>query len=383
MGEGTITYFGHSFDYTSYTKKYSDLINESDSVGRAFYNNLFLLSPTESFDSIRVSTLENRVFIRIQPWAKDAILSKLDGGIGHQFMSTYNFKPQFYTQSRSNTNYNNLFLYFGAEGNLKSYFKWEANTKYHLSGYYANNFSFDSKARISFYPNPQGVHLTAGVKLDNRRPGWLSNSYYSNHFQWENNFNNITETKIEGFLEIPKHNLTLFVGYSAINNPVYYGTQSIVAQHNDIVSILSAYIQKSFKLGFLHLDNRVLFQTSSNKEIIPLPEISANLKYYMQFELVKNVLTAQLGADVTFNTSYYAQAYNPALGLFHNQNEREIGNYPYIDVFVNLQWKRASIFVKYINAGQGWPNNDYFSALHYIRPQSAIKFGIHWPFYVK
>ena len=42
-----------------------------------------------------------------------------------------------------------------------------------------------------------------------------------------------------------------------------------------------------------------------------------------------------------------------------------------------------SIFVKYINAAQGWPDSDYFSAFRYIRSQKALKLGIHWPFYVK
>ncbi len=383
MGEGTITYFGHTFEYTTYTKKYTDKIELTDSVGRALYNNIFLISPTTSSDSIRVSSLQNKAFIRIQPWGKDAILSKLDGGIGHQYMNVYNFRPDYYLHGTSNQTYNNVFVYFGAQGNFRKYFKWDANAKYDLSGYYANNFRFDSKAIFSFYPHKEGIHLTAAIKLDNRRPGWLSNSYYSNHYQWENNFENITETKLEGYLDIPKYKLTIFAGYSAINNPTYFGTQGYAAQHLDIVSVLSAYIQKNFRLGFFHLDNRVLFQMSSNKEIIPLPEISANLRYYMQFELVKNVLTAQIGADVTYNTPYFAQAYNPALGVFQNQNEREIGNYPYIDGFVNLQWKRASIFVKYLNAAQGWPDGDYFSAHHYFRPQTAIKVGMHWPFYVK
>ena len=122
---------------------------------------------------------------------------------------------------------------------------------------------------------------------------------------------------------------------------------------------------------------------SSNNEIIPLPDFSANMRYYIQFELVKDVLTTQIGADITYNTEFYAQAYNPSTGMFHNQNDRKIGNYPYIDAFVNLQWKRASIFVKYINAAEGWPSSDYFSAHNYIRSQTNIKFGIHWPFYVK
>ncbi|MFA5641152.1 MAG: putative porin [Bacteroidales bacterium] len=382
-GEGTITYFGHTFDYSRYSKKYIDQIDTRDSTGRNFYNNIFLLSPTQSNDSIRVSSLENKVFIRVQPWAKDAVISKLDGGIGHQLLSIYNFKPNYYIQGESEDKHNNVFLFFGAEGNLKKYFRWDANARYNLTGYYANNFSLDGKAAFSFYPHKEGIHLTAKVELENKRPNWFNSSYFSNHYKWENNFDNITKTTLKGYLEIPRYKISAFGGYSIINNPIYYGIQGNVAQHNNVITVLAAYIQKDFKLGFLHLNNRVLFQMSSNKEIIPLPDISANLKYFMQFQLVKNVLTAQIGADITFNTAYYAQAYNPALGIFHNQNDREIGNYPYIDAFVNLQWKRASIFVKYLNAAQGWPNNDFFSAHHYIRPESAIQIGIHWPFYVK
>jgi hypothetical protein len=54
-------------------------------------------------------------------------------------------------------------------------------------------------------------------------------------------------------------------------------------------------------------------------------------------------------------------------------------------VFVNIQWKRACIFLKAVNLNMGWPNKsvDYFSAAGYIAPQRAFKFGIHWPFYIQ
>lgn len=383
FGEGTTTYFGHSFEYSTYYKKYTDKIEISDTIGRQLYNNVFLMSPVESFDSVRVNSLENKFFIRIQPWSNDAIVSKLDGGIGLQMLGIYGFRPENYVSGIANRVHNNFYVYFGAAGNFKKYFRWDALATYNISGYYENNFSLDANAGVSLFPVEEGVHITGRLHMENRRPNWFNNSYYSNHYAWENNFDNITETKLEGHLEIPLYKLSAFVGYSLIDNPVYYGIQGIVAQHNDIISVLSADVRKNFTFGFLHLDNRVLFQMTSNKEVLPLPAISANLRYYVQFELVKNVLTAQLGADVTYNTRYYAPAYNPALGIFHNQNEREIGNTPYIDAFLNLQWKRTSIFVKYINAAQGWPDSDYFSAHHYIRPVNAIKFGIHWPFYVK
>ncbi len=382
-GEGTTTFFGHSFEYSAYSKKYTDEILPADSVGRSFYNNTFLLDPNNSNDSIRVNNLENRLFIRLQPWSQNAIISRLDGGVGYQLMEIYNFEPRFYTDEISNKVYNNLYLYFGADGNFKKYVRWGAFAQYNLTGYYANNFKYCSKLGLSFYPHKEGIHINGKILIDNKRVDWLSSSYYSNHYSWKNNFQNITETRIEGTVEIPKYTFDAFFGYSVISNPVYYGIQGIPAQHNGIISIMSAYLQKNFKIGFLHLNNRILYQRSSNREVIPLPMLSLNLRYFMEFELVKNVLTAQMGSDVVFNTEFYAPAYSPALGLFHNQNSRLVGNYPYMDAFINLQWKRTSIFVKYVNALQGWPDGDYFSALHYIRPEKTIKFGIHWPFYVK
>ena len=106
----------------------------------------------------------------------------------------------------------------------------------------------------------------------------------------------------------------------------------------------------------------------------------------IQFNIVsKDVMKMQIGANVTGTTQWYAPAYSPALGQFHNQTEEKYGMSPYIDAFVNVQWKRATIFVKLVNAGMGWPleSADYFSAHHFIRPQRALKFGIWWPFYLQ
>ena len=93
----------------------------------------------------------------------------------------------------------------------------------------------------------------------------------------------------------------------------------------------------------------------------------------------------QIGGNITYNTAWYAPAYNPALGQFITQNSEKFGNSPYADAFINIQWKRACIFVKLVNANMGWPLNsaDYFSAAGYIRPEKAIRFGVYWPFYLQ
>ena len=177
--------------------------------------------------------------------------------------------------------------------------------------------------------------------------------------------------------------MSAYFGYALVNNNIYYDTLGIIRQTPELVNVMSAYLQKDFKLWKFHFDNQILFQMSSNQESIPLPMLALHLRYYFQFDLVKNVMKVQVGADGTFTTSYYAPAYNPATGQFHNQVSEKIGNTPYIDVFANFQWKTASIFLKFTNANQGWPTADYFSAYHYIKPKRAFKVGIFWPFFVK
>ena len=147
---------------------------------------------------------------------------------------------------------------------------------------------------------------------------------------------------------------------------------------------MTAYLRKDFKLWKFHLDHRILCQLSSDQNVVPLPLLALNLRYYLEFDVVKNVMQMQIGANGLFTTAWYAPAYNPVVGVFHNQHERQYGNCPYIDAFVNVQWKRVSLFVKVVNVNMGWPCKkiDYFTADGYINTQRAIKFGISWPFWI-
>ena len=381
-GEGTITYFGHSAEFSTYKRIYTDVINPGNDVEYGFYDNYFI-HPTTSYDSVRVMSLENKLFIKVQPWASDAIISRINAGVGHQYIENFAFRPEFFMEKLRSSSYNNLYAYAGAEGQLKKYFAWDAFMQYYFAGYRANDFNLDVNARFSMFPIPQGIHLKANFHLESRRPSWHENYYYSNHYRWSNDFNKETTTSVQAELDIPRYKLKAFFGYSLIDQKTYYDTLGIIRQSNVPVSVMSAYLQKNFTVWKLHLDNKILFQLSSDRNVVSLPLLSLNLRYYFEFNLVKNVLTAQIGANMIFNTKYYIPAYNPALGVFQSQNEREIGNFPYMDFFLNLQWKRATIFVKYVNASQQWFNREYFSAYNYIRSQHAFKVGIHWPFYIK
>ena len=40
---------------------------------------------------MRVMRLENRIYLRLQPWKADGIVSKLDVGIGDKLLNYYRF----------------------------------------------------------------------------------------------------------------------------------------------------------------------------------------------------------------------------------------------------------------------------------------------------
>ena len=252
-----------------------------------------------------------------------------------------------------------------------------------------NDFGINANVAVNLYPfrrdRKSPLTLRGHFETSLKEPDYYEQHLYTNHYKWDNDFGKISTTKVEAFLEIPRWELSASFGYGLLSNNIYYDNQGIVRQNTDPMSVMSATLKKNFTLWKLHFDHNLLFQLSSDQNVVPLPMLALNLRYYIQFDVVKKVMQMQIGADGRYNTKWYAPAYNPVLGVFHTQNLEEYGNCPYIDVFVNIQWKRASIFLKVMNINMGWPNKsaDYFSAAGYIATPTTFKFGIHWPFYIQ
>ena len=331
---------------------------------------------------------ENKVFIRLQPWKSDAIVSKLDVGIGDKLVNYFAFQPTDYVSGSTNVALNSVYLYAGAQGQYKKYLKWNAKGRYTFLGYEINDFNVEGNLTFNAYPfrrdRKSPLTLNAHFETSLKEPDYYQQHLYTNHFMWHNDFGKISTTKLEGSLHIPRWRFDASFGYGLLSNNIYYDTEGIVRQNGDLMSVISGTLRKDFSLGPLHFENRASVQFSSNNEVMPLPLLSLNLRYYFQFDVVKNVMKMQVGAHCLYTSKWYAPGYNPVLGVFHNQDTQEYGGCPYIDAFVNIQWKRASLFVKAINVNMGWPNKeaDYFTAAGYITSQRAFKFGITWPFYV-
>lgn len=385
----TTAFIGHSSEFSTYMRQYTDAI--TGSPGTDFYDLFRYGSVSE--DSLRVAKLDNKVYIRLQPWSSEGIVSKLDLGIGDYLKTYYDSTTVRPTKHSENS----VYIYAGAEGQLRSNAFWNAKAHYVLLGHDFADFDVEANAEFRFYPfrraRKSPVSLSAHFDTELRRPTFYQQHINLNHFAWDNDFGKVSTTRLQGRVDIPYWKLSAEIGYALLGNTIYYDASGIIRQHAGAMSVLSANLRKEFVFGPLHLDNRALIQVSSNQKVVPVPAVALNLRYYFQFvvqrdEQKKNVMVMQIGADAYCNTRWYSPAWNPNVGVFYNQDQRTYRNGPFFDIFVNVQWKRACVFIKYQNAGGGWPMRslDYFSADRYTITTSGmdgLKFGVYWPFYTQ
>ena len=261
--------------------------------------------------------------------------------------------------------------------------QWNARGRLYLAGYNAGSLSVTGQVenKIRMGGSPTRIVLEGG--FNTREPRYLKTHYYSNHYAWDNRggFKKQIETRAGGYIERPKGKWKIGADYRLYGNYVYYDTHSEPQQSTGGITVLAVYAQKSLRIGPVHTINRVVYQKVNRESVLSLPLLSLFHTLYYEHYLVKDVLNMQVGYQVRYNTAYMADAYNPALGVFYNQQEKSLGNYPYVNAYINLKLKRTRLSFQYTHVNQGWPDNEYFTALHYPMTPRLFTFAINWTFY--
>ena len=218
--------------------------------------------------------------------------------------------------------------------------------------------------------------LSAEAYIKNLKPKYLENSYHSKYFSWNNSFGDIRRVYLGGKLTVPFTNTTISAGVENLQNFIYLDQNKSIAQESDNIQVLTAAIDQNIHLGIFRWDNQFVYQTSSNPEVIPLPDLSFYSNIYLQFKVV-NELTTQLGLDAHYHTKYFAQGYEPALLQFYNQQETEIGNYPISTIYLNMHLKQTRFFLMFYNvASKLIKPTEYFSLPGYPVNPFLFKVGV-------
>ncbi len=224
------------------------------------------------------------------------------------------------------------------------------------------------------------VTITGYGRLSNTNAPYLMNNYISNHFIWRNNFGKERRARFGGTLTVPRSGTIVDVGTETLQNMLYFNDAGLPAQNDGAIQVFSASLRQNLHVGILHWDNRVIYQTSTNETILPLPTMAWQSNLYIKCMIA--TLSLQLGVDCDYYTSYYAPAYQPATATFHNQHEIKCGNYPFITAYANMKLGRTRFYVMMTHVNQGViGGNDYFSSPHYPLNPRRFQMGLSVDFW--
>lgn len=378
LSSGPMLFIGTSISYDSYKKIYTDTKAETKD---GYYENWYI-STTMSRDSIRETNLSLKLFTQLQPFNREGILGLIGGGIGYENNGYYYFKPDSYLITNEKEQKKSLFIYGDAAGQWSKYLAWSAGVKYYALGYRNQDISMNGKLAMSAYINNRPITLSGGVEFITQSPSYWDTEFYSNHYKWTNDFNKEVKTNINAKLSIPSINFNLGLTQCLGTDIIYYDSNSLPAQYGGALSVTELFVEKEFIFGGLHLQNKVLFQTTSNEEVAPVPDLAVNIQYFYRFHVVKGILEMEVGFNGRYTTAYYGYGFNPAISQFYNQREIKTGDYPMFDLFATGKWKRLRFIVKMQNANYDlFGGNKYFDTAYYPLNRSMIKYGVSWSFY--
>jgi len=381
-------FFGNSIDYSRFWRKYTDTYANTlftdpiTNTKRSYYEN-WNISSTMSRDSIFESRLSARLFMQIQPWNRESIVGVLDAGVGVDNHQYYMFDMSKYLAGFGGRDVkNSWYIYGGAGGQFRKYMQWDAKARYVYGGYRSGDVDLTGNIDLSAFLRGRPITVSGAFTQSLSSPGYWTDNFFSNHFAWNNSFSKESLTRIDLGLKIPDLGFGAGVFQSLWVDKIYYGADCKPAQYGGSLSLSGLYIEENIPLWNLHLNHRVVVQSSSNNNVVPVPMTSAYLSYFYEFNVVKGVLRMQIGLDGWYTTSYYGFGYNPATMQFYNQREKKVGDFPMVDAFINAKWKRMRIILKMTHLNQGIIGSDLvFDVVHYPLNARVFKIGISWTFY--
>ena len=362
---GRLTY---SFHYTRQSQNYMD--SQPDS---GFYPPP-QLDTVKTFDSVRIRMIVNEVI-----WSNPTFNPKnqlrvfqLETGMKHQYTevllhSINNYFNQFIPHAEINfTPYSGLRLI--ARGD-------------YVFGSYNNG---DMSLRVKLYsvlgsPDKNAGIITLTGNYLFQKPGWFYEHYLGNNFRWDTTWQK--QGVISGGFNYEWKFLETGLNITRITNFVYLDTAAKPQQFRKQFAHMQVYLNTNLGIGKFKVIARLNYQTVQGTTVLRLPAFMGNLALYFTQPIFNGAATFQPGLNFFYNSLYYADNYNPATRSFYLQDKKEIGNYLYMDVFINLKIQRARLFVTYTHFNASFMGRNYYTTPSYPMQDGAFKFGVAWRFH--
>lgn len=353
--------FNYSGNFTKYKDPYSVLHND-------FYP-AYYLDTISTLDSSHWRTVSNGLnyTLKINP-----INAKLKLGYKNEISQVYQYLDSTFANNSVNAGF------YISDNNYSGLVK----VNYIFNGPNSSDYSMDINNRYIKKIGKIPFALNLNVNAEKRHPDFIHNNWVSNHYIWTNQFSPTDKFQSVMSIATTDNRFDMGVVYQSINNLIYFNEMSVPEQTPVPIQNLGAFIHKDILL-FKHLgiNARYNYQSSSYEAIVSVPNHIVNGALYYQGNLFKRALQIQVGFNAQYYSEFYGYAYNPAVNQYHVQTVKPVGDYPFIDFFLNARIKPVRIFVKIDHITQGFLGNNYSLTPGYLQNDRAFKFGINWLFF--
>jgi hypothetical protein len=378
------------------TSHYEDNIlkYEDETPWSGYYTNIYYDS-TRTFDSTYHRKLENEVeWKRVDNKKHRGFIDILGLGVNLKHQAIKVEQRELFkisdvsvtqglvntTQSAIDTSLNNIIAgtsLFNTYSNNN--FWWILTGKYAVNGYNKGDHYSSLSIKKVFNDSLTLLLLKAENKL--QTSDFIYRQYLSNHFRWKNDFDKMSEQKVQLYFIQNRYDLTLSASYQNFKNVLYFNDSALAQQDTNSISLLSFALKKDFVFHNWHLNNSILYQNVTDSAVIRIPEFILQHSLYYENYLFKRAMRLQVGISLFYFSAYYANAYMPATAQFYLQNDKKYGNYPFLDFFIAAKIKTVRIFFKIDHLNSDLMGGNYMFVPHYPVNGRAFKFGVSWLFY--
>jgi hypothetical protein len=391
--------FSHIFIWENNKRTYSDSYPLS-----GFYDTI-LISTSITFDSLYSRSIKNT--IRFDFTTDETRKFRLGAGVGlrNELFRYSQIIPIHYTLKAdsvilsernnaivgrkkadvANWNRSNNAVVGRLYNDIGEKFRWMADGELFLTGYRTGDFKLSGEISKSFGWKKGLASWAVTGAIINRQPSFWYEQWGGNHYEWHNNLNKEFRIDLGTEFSYPARNAEIKLNYAIIDNYTDFNTDAVPSQHGGGLSIAALLVRKELKAWKFHLAGDILVQRSSNAEILDLPLVTVRangfFEHLFRFKQTNGKLNTQIGAEVFYHTLYYPYSYMPATGRFYRQDQTMTGNYPFLNVFLNLKLRRGRIFIMLDHLNSGLMGYDYFMIPSYPMNIRMLRYGIAVTFY--
>jgi len=283
--------------------------------------------------------------------------------------------------------YNNTYVGGAIHKHSGNWIRYHVEGKVCLVGYKIGEFDATGRIETTIPAGKDKLYISARAYAKSETPNPYLQHYRSNHLCWDNTFGFTYRFLGGATVAYPTRWVKprLDFSFENITHPIFcLASDWQPRQFSGSVQVITADLGLDLTTPWINLENRAVFQHTTNDSVMPVPMLILQHRLYYHGTWFR-ALDAQIGVDLRYFTYYHAPVLCPATGMFANQQDTQIGNYPWMNVYASFYVRsiRLRFFFHYQHLSYLFmgKTGNYLTMPGYPTNRDVFRAGVAWHFY--